>query len=189
MPACLVIETVCEMLDLSPLMVSDETSVSTDVLLLHTVGAAAEATVAGILVYALNRIRRNGEIPRGFVPIAVLISLGSLGRLIGMSLSWSEHAVPFWLEITTLSILLITILSVPIVLSAHYGSSETLAIPNASRTGLQWVMIGNIGAIIAGFLLAAVYTRRRCCLGLLRRDALSPPYRWRFRHRTPATCK
>ncbi|MEG9435141.1 histidine kinase [Edaphobacter sp. HDX4] len=129
---------------------------STDVLMLHTVGAAAEATVAGILVYALYRIRRNGEIPKGFVPIAVLISLGSLGRIIGTSLSWSEHAIPFWLNLTTLIVLLITILSVPIVLSAHYGSSGASATPDGSRIGLQWAMIGNIGAIIAGFLLVVV---------------------------------
>jgi two-component system LytT family sensor kinase len=145
---------VFEMLDLSALMVSDGTIVSTEVLLLHTVGTVAEATVAANLVYALYQIHRNGEIPKGFVPIAVLISLGSLGRVVRMSLSWSGQVIPFWLEATTLIILLITILSVPVVLLAHYGSSGASASLNGSRTGLQWAMIGNIGGIIAAIVVA-----------------------------------
>jgi len=82
----LVVYTVFEMLDWFSLMVSAEAMASTTVLLLCTVGAAAQAAVAVILVCALYRIRRNGEILRGFAAIAVLISsCGQNKRLLSSS--------------------------------------------------------------------------------------------------------
>jgi len=143
------------MLDFSPLMVSDEAIVSTDALLLHTIGAAAQATVAIILVGALYRIRRNGEIPRGFATIAVLISLASIARVSRLFLVWFGRTPPFWLDTTTLGLLLMTVLSVPVIVSAHYLSAEGSENPKRHRTDwLQWTIIGNAGGISVAFMVA-----------------------------------
>jgi hypothetical protein len=142
------------MLDLYSLMFSHGPIVSTDVLLLHTLGTVAEATVAAILVYALFQVHRNGEVPKGFVTVAVLISLASLGRIVRISFWWYGQASPVWLDATALITILLTIISVPVVLLAHFGAPGASASANGSRTALQWAMIGNIGAFVVAYLLA-----------------------------------
>ncbi len=144
-----------EMLDFSPLMVSDEAIVSTDALLLRTIGAAAQATVAIILVGALYRIRRNGEIPRGFATIAVLISLASIARVSRVFLLWFGRTPPLWFDTTTLGLLLLTILSVPVILSEHYLSANGSESPKCYRRDwLQWAIIGNTGGTFVAWLVA-----------------------------------
>lgn len=133
-------------------IVSGVTMVSTEVLLLHTAGATTQAAVAAILVRALVRARRAGEIPRGFIPISVLLSLSSLARLIRLAFSWLERRPPVWLELMTLTLLLITVLSVPAILSAHYLSLQRReGHRRISIDWIQWIMIATVVGVFAAF--------------------------------------
>jgi two-component system, LytTR family, sensor kinase len=149
------------MLDLPSSVLLDESMANTNILLLHTVGAAAELTVSAILVRALYLLRRNGEAPRGFVSIAVLMSAASLARVTRLIFSWASPPPPYWLDAVTASLLLITILVIPRILSARYLPIRALEESTPSGASwLQWAMIGNAVGGIAIFVLVMTLRSR-----------------------------
>lgn len=120
--------------------------VNTNILLLHTVGEIAQGAVAFILVRAVYLLSRNGEAPRGFVPIAALMVAASFARGVRLICSWFAPPPPTWLDDVTLLTIFFATMAIPIILSVHY-----LPIPESpnSRTRknvwLQWAMIVNAG--------------------------------------------
>jgi two-component system, LytTR family, sensor kinase len=127
---------------------------SPTVLLLHTMGAATQLVVTLILLRALYLLRRGGEAPQGFVAIGILMLLGSMARTARLILSWLSLAPPYWLDIVTAALLFITIISVPVILSARYlPLTQIKGSTRVRQEWLQWMMIGNAicGSIAFGF--------------------------------------
>lgn len=146
--------------------------VDTSILLLHTVGGIAQVAVAFILVRAVYLLSRNGDVPRGFVPIAALMVAASLARGIRLICSWIAPPPAAWLDDVTLLTIFVATIAVPVILSVHYLPLP-ISEPSSSRprknTWLQWAMIANaslgvlllLTALIAGvralvLLIAAV---------------------------------
>jgi anti-sigma regulatory factor (Ser/Thr protein kinase) len=90
------------------------------VLLLHTIGAAAQSAATLVLFRALYLLRRNGETPRGFVSIAAFMLFASVTRMSRLLLTWFGLQPPDWLDLATGTLLFICILIIPIILSARY---------------------------------------------------------------------
>src|SRR5215813_13245031 len=158
------------MLDLSSPMFFDEGMADPSVLLVHTIGAGLELAVAIILIRALYLLRRNGESPRAFVSIAFMMLLASLARIGRVSVAWVSGKpaavleIPvrslIWVDAITITLLLITIIYIPVVLSARYFPIEASEQTTNSRAKwLQRAMIGNavcgIVALIIGLALGS----------------------------------
>lgn len=130
-------------------------SVTATVLLIHTIGAGLELAVAIILVRALWLLRRNGESPRGFVSIAIMMLLAGLARIGRLSLAWASKAPLFWVDAITITLLFIVIVYIPVALSARYFPTETSKQAKPSRARwLEWAMIGNAVCGIVAFVIA-----------------------------------
>ena len=131
------------------------------VLLVHTIGAGLELAVAIILLRALYLLRRNGESPREFVSIAIILVLASLARIARLSHGWASRAPLFWLDAITNTLLFIVIIYIPVVLSARYfpivASDETKL---SQAKWLQWAMIGNAVCGIVAFVIAVALRSR-----------------------------
>jgi two-component system, LytTR family, sensor kinase len=126
-----------------------------DVLLLHTLGTAAQLAVTLILLRALYLLRRSGETPQGFVAIAILMLLGSVARAARLLVSWISLKHPYWLDGATIAVLFITIISVPVILSAHYLPASREKGPKRVRQEwLQWAMMANAICGCVAFVLA-----------------------------------
>ena len=128
-----------------------------NVLLVHTMGTTAQFVVTLMLLRALYLLWRGGEAPQGFVTIGSLMLLGSLARVTRLVLSWLLPAPADWLDGITIVLLFINIVSVPVILSAHYLSGPKANEPKRAHQWLQWAMIGNavFGSLAFGLSLRA----------------------------------
>jgi hypothetical protein len=72
-------------------------------------GAVAQLAVTLILLRALYFLRRGGETPKGFVPIAILLLFGSVTRVARLLFSWLLLKPSYWLDVTTSALLFITL--------------------------------------------------------------------------------
>src|SRR5215467_14856609 len=132
------------MLALSFQMFFDRWMADPNVLLIHTVGAALELAVAVILMRALYLLRSNGESPRAFASIAIMMLLASLARVVRVSIAWVSMVPLFWLDAITLTLLLIVVIYIPVVLSVRYFPIEESDKTKPSRAKwLRWAMITN----------------------------------------------
>ena len=149
------------MLDLPSPMFFDESMADPSVLLMHTIGAGLEIAVAIILIRALYLLWRNGESPREFVSVAIMMLLASLARIGHLSLAWVSRPPLFWLDAVTITLSFITVIYIPVVLSARYFPSEASEQATPSRAKwLQWAMIGNaICGIVAFVIVVALGSR------------------------------
>jgi len=126
-----------------------------NVLLIHTVGAALELAVAIILMRALYLIRGNGESPRAFASIAIMMLLASLARMGRVSVAWVTAAPLFWLDVVTLTLLLIVVIYIPVILSVRYFPIEKSGNTRLSRgKWVQWAMIANAVCGVIAFVIA-----------------------------------
>ena len=128
-----------------------------NVLLVHTMGTTAQFVVTLMLLRALYLLWRGGEAPQGFVMIGSLMLLGSLARVARLVLSWLLPAPADWLDGITIALLFINVISVPVILSAHYLSGPKVNEPKRVHQWLQWAMIGNavFGSLAFGLSLRA----------------------------------
>ena len=126
-----------------------------NVLLIHTVGAALEVAVAVILMRALYLLRSNGESPRAFASIAIMMLLASLARVVRVSIAWVSMVPLFWLDAITLTLLLIVVIYIPVVLSVRYFPIEESDKTKPSRAKwLRWAMITNAVCGVVAFVIA-----------------------------------
>src|SRR5215475_5227177 len=142
------------MLDLSSPMFFDEGMADPSVLLVHTIGAGLELAVAIILIRALYLLRRNGESPRAFASIAFMMLLASLARIGRVSVAWVSGKPWFWVDAITITLLFITVIYIPVILSARYFPIE----PSERKTNpgakwLQWAMIANAGCATVALII------------------------------------
>lgn len=127
---------------------------ATNILLIHTVGALAQIAVALLLVWTLVKLRREGQLPRGFLAVAVLISLLSLVRAVRLTWTWFAPLAPLWLNGLTIALLFFTMLVIPIVLSTHYRAGAALE-RSKIISRIQWMMTLNALLGIASCCVAA----------------------------------
>lgn len=148
-------------------MFSSESLENTNALLVHTMGAGVQLTIAAILVRALYLLGRNKDTPRGFLSIAGLMSVGSIFRVARLAFTWTSHTPPLWLDNVTLALLLITVLAIPVILSAHYLPIYRAEPPKRSMTvWLHGAMIANIACSIVGAIVA-LHVRSRGLMSLV----------------------
>lgn len=93
---------------------------ATNVLLMHTIGGIAQIVVTLMLVRTLVSLHREDRVPKGFFPIAALISLASLARATRLIYTWLAPLPPRWLNALTVLLLFMTMLTIPIILSTNY---------------------------------------------------------------------
>jgi two-component system LytT family sensor kinase len=154
------------MRDLGLSVFLEEGMANTNILLLRTVGAAADITVSAILVRALYLLRKSGETPRGFITIAVLMAAASGARATRLIYSWVAPPPPYWSDALTALLLLITILAIPSILSARYFPIRV--IENSRPASAIWLIgartVNQVGGLIFFALAIASHSRSQISL-------------------------
>jgi hypothetical protein len=137
------------------------------VLLLHTIGAAAQFAVSLVLFRAQYLLHRDGEAPRGFVSIAAFMLFASVTRMSRLLLTWSGRQPPDWLDIATGILLFVCILIIPIVLSARYFRPNE-RYPLKQRWN-QWLQRAIVTAAIVGgvYFVIALGPRARTMISVV----------------------
>lgn len=139
------------MLDLRPSIFLDENMADANILLLHTVGGVAQVAVSAILVRALYLLRRKGKTPKGFFPIAVLMSIASLARVAHLIYAWAMPQPPYWLDSITVTALFIAIIAIPVILSSSYFPLELSS--DQKTSGAFWLQGAMIVNAVCGLLI------------------------------------
>ena len=133
----------------------------TDVLLFRTFGCGTEFLASLILLWALNRLRNNGEHSKGFTTIASLMLAISILRTVRLIYLWISIAPPQWLEPSIFTFFLVTVLSVPLVLSIFYLPRND-SLPRSRRgRWIHWLMVVNalLGlAVLSGAAMTKHFT-------------------------------
>jgi hypothetical protein len=87
-------------------------------------GAVAQLAVTLILLRALYFLRRGGETPKGFVPIAIVLLFGSVTRVARLLFSWLLLKPSCWLDVTTSALLFITLKRRTVTQNSSQGNNS-----------------------------------------------------------------